>query len=829
MNHQFGIKEKTSRLGAHLAQIVCVISLSLFAQITLAQDTDGDSILDVDDNCTLAANMDQRDTDSDGIGSACDPDLNQDCLVNFADIAQFGTVFLTGDENADFNGDGAVNFVDYVLLTGAFLSNPGPSGIENICSSDGTLVVEGSTGPVPINGGLVSAVLDQTAAGGTVVVVNATTNTDGTFEVTFNDVNDSDFITLAVIGLGTQTGFSLSSMAGSVETLSLAGGSDGSVAFSEAAALRLTPATTAFSVLASEAQGSDVNSQAALDAVAVGVDVAQWMDLATLLTAIIQDPAVSLPAGSTDTLTLAASGAARTDSLVRLKTDQLIAYDAAVVSVIEEGSSTSSYSGESFSGVINSTYLNNIFSIPNTVQLEFGAGNVVTYVSEATTTGTWSVDAAGSLVVTLDAPLLVNSFVVPIDDPNNPGFTIQTERNQFVTDVVITRLRDGVLADFAVVSKPSFFSFPEFPELDNIVINTEKNIEGARTVIDSDSALPFTASELAGTGVAMDHYHQNNQSEGVNLDDRRGFDTLDFVADGTGTSRRRGFAFNWEVFASGELSIVFANGDINRYKKLFNAVEGTSVTNLLYQVAGESEASRRAYVVPRNEADAFDSSMLPGKTYRSFAATGGTFSLPVNSVFDFVFSNGGEACRGPDSTISNWAWEVVDGRLELLRTFTSSDTAFLARSWEPIRIVGDRYWVIETLQLENSGGPAADASVTPGRMNIYELRHDSVGNSRPTLTDDAYVTSVDTPITIYLTDLFNNDFDLEGDQIIYRRFTGNQLPIANEFVNDNAPYAFRYTPSPGFTGVETFEIEASDIACRGVSTVPTSTISITVN
>ena len=57
-------------------------------------DTDGDGILDNVDNCLDRANADQRDTNGDGIGNACDPDLNDDCRVNFADLQLFSQVLL---------------------------------------------------------------------------------------------------------------------------------------------------------------------------------------------------------------------------------------------------------------------------------------------------------------------------------------------------------------------------------------------------------------------------------------------------------------------------------------------------------------------------------------------------------------------------------------------------------------------------------------------------------------------------------------------------------------------------------------------------------------
>ncbi len=90
-------------------------------------DADSDGVGDSTDNCLLASNSSQLDTDGDGYGNACDADTNNDCVVNFVDVAAFGDAFLSSTELFDFNGDGAVNFLDIATLSSSFLGEPGPS------------------------------------------------------------------------------------------------------------------------------------------------------------------------------------------------------------------------------------------------------------------------------------------------------------------------------------------------------------------------------------------------------------------------------------------------------------------------------------------------------------------------------------------------------------------------------------------------------------------------------------------------------------------------------------------------------------------------------
>jgi hypothetical protein len=92
-------------------------------------DTDGDGLADYIDNCMLVSNSAQRDTDGDGYGNICDPDFDNDLIVNASDLAFFKTKFFSSDTDADLNGDNVVNAADLAILKTMFFKPPGPSGL----------------------------------------------------------------------------------------------------------------------------------------------------------------------------------------------------------------------------------------------------------------------------------------------------------------------------------------------------------------------------------------------------------------------------------------------------------------------------------------------------------------------------------------------------------------------------------------------------------------------------------------------------------------------------------------------------------------------------
>ena len=96
--------------------------------ITLREDKDNDGIADVYDNCLLVKNTDQMDTNDDGFGNVCDPDLNNDGWVNFGDLALIRLLILDNQFDADYdlNLDGFVDTFDLDILRGYLFFPPGP-------------------------------------------------------------------------------------------------------------------------------------------------------------------------------------------------------------------------------------------------------------------------------------------------------------------------------------------------------------------------------------------------------------------------------------------------------------------------------------------------------------------------------------------------------------------------------------------------------------------------------------------------------------------------------------------------------------------------------
>jgi uncharacterized protein (TIGR03790 family) len=100
-------------------------------------DRDGDGVPDAQDNCRDLPNPDQRDTDGDGFGNLCDPDLDNDLVVRsgdddavHSDLGRIARSQATGlyVPDCDLDGDMKVDEADAARAALYVGLPPGPSG-----------------------------------------------------------------------------------------------------------------------------------------------------------------------------------------------------------------------------------------------------------------------------------------------------------------------------------------------------------------------------------------------------------------------------------------------------------------------------------------------------------------------------------------------------------------------------------------------------------------------------------------------------------------------------------------------------------------------------
>lgn len=140
-----------SRMARIMAAWLTMASLLVMfaAAAEGAQDTDGDGVPDDFDNCIDLPNgfndlSNQVDTDGDGFGNRCDPDLNQDGLIAGRDWSIFLSSLGTTDPLTDLDGDGVIAGGD-INIFGSFLNRPpGPSGLA---CADATIDVNAGDSP----------------------------------------------------------------------------------------------------------------------------------------------------------------------------------------------------------------------------------------------------------------------------------------------------------------------------------------------------------------------------------------------------------------------------------------------------------------------------------------------------------------------------------------------------------------------------------------------------------------------------------------------------------------------------------------------------------
>ncbi len=117
-----------NRINCFLRAALLVLCYAV-SDHAFAIDSDGDGILDTTDNCTFVPNKNQKDTNTNGFGNACDGDLNIDGIVNMLDYGLLTKAIGKPLPDADFNDDNVVNDFDVALIKQWLGKRPGPGAV----------------------------------------------------------------------------------------------------------------------------------------------------------------------------------------------------------------------------------------------------------------------------------------------------------------------------------------------------------------------------------------------------------------------------------------------------------------------------------------------------------------------------------------------------------------------------------------------------------------------------------------------------------------------------------------------------------------------------
>ena len=122
----------------NLIALACAVLLAAGLSLTVIAgpsepDSDADGVCDDADDCVVASNSNQADSDQDGYGQVCDTDYDNNGKTDLSDFvifkASYGGAAPTYNEQADHNCDNKIDLSDFVSFKARYGVAPGPSGL----------------------------------------------------------------------------------------------------------------------------------------------------------------------------------------------------------------------------------------------------------------------------------------------------------------------------------------------------------------------------------------------------------------------------------------------------------------------------------------------------------------------------------------------------------------------------------------------------------------------------------------------------------------------------------------------------------------------------
>lgn len=677
-----------------------------------------------------------------------------------------------------------------------------------------------------------------------------TADVEGRYAVEVDFVADPDFVTVQANGVEQQSFVELNSISGSaggmldeatqvIATEAAGGGAGLHIDGANFNPLNVTHVSTALTALATDANGGQgFTNDATLAAAQAQVNNDQLIRVAAALKTVIDNPNISLPPGVANTAALL---------------EDPDVFDAFVVDLEEN------YPGELQAAIAATLDTINVDYVPAEVPERlyvafvranplFGGGRAFTLEQTGdaemiafqgeTTDASWLVDADGHIEVTLNNPP-EQEFFVNREVPPGSGMVEQVRALRRETQIEIVRIAVGVQTDQVLIGTTAVTRFPDhvgvLPDETQVFPPTP---DSGFLAFGLDGILPYTAAELANRTYVQDYFHTDNQSVGL-IDQARGADLLSFAPGGTGITSRRGFAFTWSIDPDGVLTIDFPNGDASSYVRFARIDNDLVARGLLIGRWDEASVSiRDTNIITSNAPLQFSEAELVDRKYRSSAVIVDNSALLSFDLgrFDFNFFEDGVGCLDNFGFPAEFVWSVdSNGYMVLQRFFDDKfgPVQFRQRSWLPIVTVpgiqGTRYWVLENLDLDYlAPGFPTDPTVTPGRVNFYEVVQDLTGNQPPTPVDDTvHLTSFD---TVFI-DVVANDTDPDGDLVILTGFTStlNGGQVQFSFDANGAYNGLFYTPpEPGTASFDAFDYFVIDSTCNAGTSAGKVTINMPV-
>lgn len=603
---------------------------------------------------------------------------------------------------------------------------------------DTPLIMSGTATDLPLSGADIRVTITRPSSGRPIVesgrpiveTFGGTADEDGNYTVTADTITTDGFVSIMAVGVGEQEGAVLTSSVGSVGFLHELG-IDGSIVVDSGmvGSLNVTHITTAMDELVRRLNGGVMpTTDGALAALQAQVDGAELLLLATTIKTFIDNPHITLPPGYNTTLELIQDEAAVDAATLDLQTNFTAEFELAMQETADNlglayDEAEIISMGTMYAVQPNEKPLQGVGAFEFVFDANFG-GTVT--MPDGFSPITWLINAQGEIEVALLDPPPIESY--PYRDP--PGAQV---RSVTYTDLLrIVRLAEGVSVDKAFILPTVRTTFPD-DGLPDEVIEYGPAPERVYETFGEDNIVPIEASDIAGSQIAAYYFHTDNASIGVSTNGELGADFLFFDANGTGTTQRRGFVFDWSIDSVGGLVVEFANGDSNRFLLHQDGDIGRAIV-IAGLVGGETYAlNTRA--MDFDGVSEFTVDMLENRRYRWV-----TMILEPNpnfDAFDYVFLPGGEGCRqlSTASPGNPFSWvSTPESYMDGFRYNSFSPDPYARRSWQVIRvepgILGDRYWLIENADF--GGFPfLIDPTETPGRINAYEFVEDLTGQFDP--------------------------------------------------------------------------------------------------